>query len=158
MTSKDQDQITTSLTSHEQPVDMTVSSNNNHVNRSDNSDPKNLEQSDDILHENDQLEQHDNTNVSQVDIEGNQKSLPNIPQEVFTSEELDAAINVDSGNSEVNNKVTIDENEHPSLNISEELLSSQQLHSTITGDSGNSEVNIQLPDKENSDMLPDATE
>ena len=155
MTSKDQDQITMSLTSHEEPVDMTVSSNNNHVNRSDNSDPKNLEQSDDILHESDQLEQPDNSNLSQVDIEENGKLLPNIPQEVLTSEQLDPAINVDSGNSEVKNKVTLDENENPTPNISQELLSSQQVHSTITGDSGNSEVNIELPDREHSGMLPD---
>ena len=73
----------------------------------------------------------------------------------MTSEELDPAINVHSGNSEVNNKVTIDENEKPSPNISQELLSSEQVDSTITGNSGNSEVNIQLPDKEHSDALPD---
>ena len=112
MTSKDQDQITTTLTSHEEPVDMTVSSDNVDVNRSDNSDPKNLEQSDDILRESDQLEQPGNSNVSRVDIEGNGKSLANIPQEVLSSEQLDPAINVDSGNSEVNNEVTLDENEN----------------------------------------------
>ena len=155
MTSKDKNQIMTTLTSHEEPVDMTVSRDNNHVNRSDNSDPNNLAQCDDMLHESDQVEQRDNTNVSQVDIEGNQKSLPNIPQEVLTSEELDPAINVHSGNSEVNNKVTIDENENPSPNISQELLNSQEVNSTITGDSGHSEVNIQLPDKEHSDMVPE---
>ena len=86
MTSKDQDQIMTSLTSHEEPVDMTVSSDSVDVNRSDNSDPKNLEQSDDILRESDQLEQPGDSNVSRVDIEGNGKSLANIPEEVLSSE------------------------------------------------------------------------
>ena len=155
MTNKDQDQITTTLTSHEEPVDMTVSSNNVDVNRSDNSHPKNLEQSDDILRESDQLEQAGDSNVSWVDIEGNVKSLANIPQEVLSSEQLDPAINVDSGNSEVNNEVTLDENENGAPNISQELLTSEQVHSTLTGDSGNCEVNIELPDKEHCDTLPD---
>ena len=150
MTSKDQDQITTNLTSHEEPVDMTVSSKNVDVNRSDNSDPKNLEQC-----ESDHLEQPGDSNVSWVDIEGNGKSLVNIPQEVLSSEQLDREINVDSGNSEVNNEVTLDENENPAPNISQELLSSQQVHTTLTADSGNCEVNIELPDKEHSDVLPD---
>ena len=86
---------------------MTVSSDNVDVNRSDNSHPKNLEQSDDILCESDQLEQAGDSNVNRVDIEGNGKSLGNIPQEVLSSEQLDPAINVDSGNSEVNNEVTL---------------------------------------------------
>ena len=155
MTSKDQELIMTSLTSHEEPVDMTVSSNNVDVNRSDNSDPKNLEQSDDILRETDQLEQAGNSNVSPVDIDGNGKSLMNIPQEVLSSEQLDPAKNVDSGNSEVNNEVTLHENENAAPNISPELLTSEQVHSTLSGDSGNCEVNIELPDKEHSDVLPD---
>ena len=155
MTSKDQELITTSLTSHEEPVDMTVSSDNVDVNRSDNSDPKNLEQSDDILCETDQLEQAGDSNVSPVDIDGNGKSLTNIPQEVLSSEQLDPARNVDSGNSEVNNKVTLHENENAPPNISPELLTSEQVHSTLSGDSGNCEVNIELSDKEHSDALPD---
>ena len=155
MTSKDQHQITTTLTSHEEPVDMTVSSDNVDVNRSDNSHPKNLEQLDDILCESDQLEQPGDSSVSQVDIEGNGESLANIPQEVLSSEQLDPAINLHSGNSEVNNEVTLDQNENAALNISQELLSSEQVHSTLTGDSSNCEVNIELSDKEHSDVLPD---
>ena len=155
MTNKDEDQIKTTLTSHEEPVDMTVCSDNVDVNRSDNSHPQNLEQYDDILRESDQLEQAGDSNVSRVDIEGNGKLLANIPQEVLSSEQLDPAINVDSGNSEVNNKVTIDENENGAPNISQELLTSEQVHSTLTGDSGNCEVNIELPDKEHCDALPD---
>ena len=85
MTNKEQNTITTSLTSQELPVDMTVSRENVPVNTTDDSDPKNLGQCDVIVSESNQLEHHGNSNVSPVHIEGNE-SVQNIREENSTSE------------------------------------------------------------------------
>ena len=86
MTNKEQNTITTSLTSQELPVDMTVSRETVPVNTTDDSDPKNLGQCDDIVSESNQLEHDGNSNVSPVDIEGNEQSVQNIREENSTSE------------------------------------------------------------------------
>ena len=86
MTNKEQNTITTSLTSQEVPVDMTVSRETVPVNTTDDSDPKNLGQCDDIVSESNQLEHDGNSNVSPVDIEGNEESVQNIREENSTSE------------------------------------------------------------------------
>ena len=71
MRNKELNTITTNLTSQEVPVDMTVSRETVPVNTSDDSDPKNLGQCDDIVSESNQLEHDGDSNVSPVDIEGN---------------------------------------------------------------------------------------
>ena len=86
MTNKEQNTITTSLTSQELPVDMTVSRETVPVNTTDDSDPKNLGQCDDIVSESNQLKHDGNSNVSPVDIEGNEESEQNIREENSTSE------------------------------------------------------------------------
>ena len=86
MTNKEQNTITTSLTSQQLPVDMTVSRETVPVNTNDDSDPKNLGQCDDIVSESNQLEHDANSNVSPVDIEGNEESVQNIREEHSTSE------------------------------------------------------------------------
>ena len=86
MTNKEQNTITTSLTSQELSVDMTVSRETVPVNTTDDSDPKNLGQCDDIVSESTQLEHDGNSNVSPVDIEGNEESVQNICEENSTSE------------------------------------------------------------------------
>ena len=86
MTNKEQKTITTNLTSQELPVDMTVSRETVPVNTTDDSDPKNLGQCDDIVSESNQLEHDGNSNVSPVDIEGNEESVQNIREENSTSE------------------------------------------------------------------------
>ena len=86
MTNKEQNTIMTSLISQELPVDMTVSRETVPVNTSDDSDPKNLGQCDDIVSEGNQLEHDGNSNVSPVDIEGNEESVWNIRKENSTSE------------------------------------------------------------------------
>ena len=88
MTNKEQNTITTSLTSQEVPVDMTVSRETVPVNTTDDSDPKNLGQCDDIVSESNQLEHDGNSNVSPVDIEGNEESVQNICEENSTSENM----------------------------------------------------------------------
>ena len=90
MTNKEQNTITTSLTSQELPVDMTVSKQTVPVNTTDDSDPKNLGQCDDIVSESNQLEPNGNSNVSPVDIEGNEESVQNIREENSTSENTTA--------------------------------------------------------------------
>ena len=84
MTNKEQNTITTSLTSQELPVDMTVSKQTVPVNTTDDSDPKNLGQCDDIVSESNQLEPNGNSNVSPGDIEGNEESVQNILEENST--------------------------------------------------------------------------
>ena len=86
MTNKEQNTITTSLTSQELPVDMTVSRETVPVNTTDDSDPKNLGQCDDIVSESNQLEHDGNSNVTAVHIEGNEESVQNIREENSTSE------------------------------------------------------------------------
>ena len=86
MTNKEQNTITTSLTSQELPVDMTVSRETVPVNTTDDSDPKNLGQCDDIVSESNQLEDDGNSNLTPVDIEGNEESVQNIREENSTSE------------------------------------------------------------------------
>ena len=88
MTNKEQNTIMTILTSQELPVHMTVSRETVPVNTTDDSDPKNLGQCDDIVSENNQLEHDGNSNVSPVDIEGNEESVQNIPEENSTSENM----------------------------------------------------------------------
>ena len=65
---------------------MTVSRETVPVNTNDDSDPKNLGQCDDIVSESNQLEHDANSNVSPVDIEGNEESVQNIREEHSTSE------------------------------------------------------------------------
>ena len=151
MRSKDQDTITTTLTSQEVPVDMTVSRQNVAVNTTDNTDPKNLEQSDDILSESNQLEQHADSNLTPVDIEGNEESVPNISQEDSTSEKINAATNVDSGSSEVNNEVSadIEGNEESVANIPEEDSTLEKIDPARNVDSGTSELNNEVTLDEN---------
>ena len=86
MTNKEQNTITTSLTSQELPVDMTVSRETVPVNTTDDSDPKNLGQRDDIVSESNHLEHDCNSNVSRVDIEGNEQLVQNICEENSMSE------------------------------------------------------------------------
>ena len=140
MTNKEQDTITTTLTSQEVPVDMTVSRETVPVNTTDDSDPKNLEQGDDILSQSNQLEHHADSNFSPVDIEGNEESVPNICEENSTSEEINRATNVDTGTSEVNKEVTLDENGVP--NISEEQTVDTMSQSQLSGDSENNHKNF----------------
>ena len=146
MTSKEQDTITTTLTSQEEPVDMTLSRQNVAVNRTDNTDPKNLEQCDDILTQSNQLEQPADTNLSPVDIEGNEESVPNIPQEDSTSEQIDPARNVDSAHSQVNNEVSadIEGNEESVPNIPQEDSTSEQIDPARNVDSAHSQVNNEV--------------
>ena len=68
MRNKDQNTITTSLTSQEVPVDMTVSRETVPLNTTDDSDPKNSGQCDDMLSESNQLQEDGDSNVSHVDI------------------------------------------------------------------------------------------
>ena len=89
MRNKEQNTITTSLNSQEVPVDMTVSRETVPVNTTDDSDPKNLGQCDDILSESNQLEQDGDSNVSPVDIEGNEESVQNIREENSKEGELE---------------------------------------------------------------------
>ena len=86
MTNKEQNTITKSLTSQEVPVDMTVSRETVPVNTTDDSHPKNLGQCDDIVSESNQLEHDGDSNVSPVDIEGNEESVQNIREQNSTSE------------------------------------------------------------------------
>ena len=86
MTNKEQNTITKSLTSQEVPVDMTVSRETVPVNTTDDSQPKNLGQCDDIVSESNQLEHDGDSNVSPVDIEGNEESVQNIREQNSTSE------------------------------------------------------------------------
>ena len=89
MTNKEKNTITTSLTSQEVPVDMTVSRETVPVNTTDDSDPKNLGQCDDILSESNQLEHDGDSNISPVDIEGNEESVQNIREENSKEGELE---------------------------------------------------------------------
>ena len=86
MTNKEQNTIKKSLTSQEVPVDMTVSRETVPVNTTDDSHPKNLGQCDDIVSESNQLEHDGDSNVSPVDIEGNEESVQNIREQNSTSE------------------------------------------------------------------------
>ena len=110
MRKKVQNTIMPSLISQQVPVDMTVSRETVPVNTTDDSDPKNLGQCDDILSESNQLEQDGDTNVSPVDIEGNVESVQNIRGKNSTSEEIEHARNVETSTCEVNKEVTVDEN------------------------------------------------
>ena len=67
---------------------MTVSRETVPVNTNDDSDPKNLGQCDDIVSESNQLEHDANSNVSPVDIEGNEESVQNIREEHSMSENM----------------------------------------------------------------------
>ena len=86
MTNKEQNTIMKSLTSQEVSVDMTVSRETVPVNTTDDSHPKNLGQCDDIVSESNQLEHDGDSNVSPVDIEGNEESVQNIREQNSTSE------------------------------------------------------------------------
>ena len=99
MRKKEQNTITTSLTSQQVSVDMTVSRESVPVNTTDDSDPKNLGQCDDILSESNQLEHDGDSNVSPVDIEGNEESVQNIREENSTSQEIEPARNVETSTS-----------------------------------------------------------
>ena len=99
MRKKEQNTITTSLTSQQVPVDMTVSRESVPVNTTDDSDPKNLGQCDDILSESNQLEHDGDNNVSPVDIEGNEESVQNIQEENSMSQEIEPARNVETSTS-----------------------------------------------------------
>ena len=94
MRNKEQNTIMTSLTSQELPLDMTVSKETVPVNTTDDSDPKNLGQCDDILSESNQLEHDGDSNVSPVDIEGNEELVQNIREENSMSQEIEPARNV----------------------------------------------------------------
>ena len=89
MRNKEHNTIMTSLTSQEVPVDMTVSRETVPVNTTDDSDPKNLGQCDDILSESNQLEHDGDSNISPVDIEGNEESVQNIREENSKEGELE---------------------------------------------------------------------
>ena len=102
MRKKEQNTIMTSLTSQELPLDMTVSRETVPVNTTDDSDPKNLGQCDDILSESNQLEHDGDNNVSPVDIEGNEESVQNIREENSMSQEIEPARNVQTSTCEVN--------------------------------------------------------
>ena len=99
MRKKEQNTITISLTSQQVPVDMTVSRESVPVSTTDDSDPKNLGQCDDILSESNQLEHDGDSNVSPVDIEGNEESVQNIREENSTSQEIEPERNVETSTS-----------------------------------------------------------
>ena len=66
---------------------MSVSRQTVPANTTDDSDPKNLGQCDDILSESNQLEHDGDSNVSPVDIEGNEEWVQNIREENSMSQE-----------------------------------------------------------------------
>ena len=133
MRNKDQNTITTTLTSQEVPVDMTVSRETVPLNTTDDSDPKKSGQSDDMLSESNQLQDDGDSNVSPVDIEGNEESVQNIREENSTSQEIEPARNVETGTCEGNNEVTVDETDVP--NISQETTPETMSQSQLSGDS-----------------------
>ena len=140
MRKKEQNTITTSLTSQELPLDMSVSRETVPANTTDNSDPKNLGQCDDILSESNQLEHDGDSNVSPVDIEGNEESVQNIREENSTSQEIEPASNVETSTCEVNKAVTVDENGVP--NICQETTVDTMSQSQLSGDSENNHNNL----------------
>ena len=139
MRNKEQNTITTSLTSQEVPVDMTVSRETVPVNTTDDSDLKNLGKCDDILSESNQLEHDGDNNVSPVDIEGNEESVQNIREENSMSQEIKPARNVETSTCEVNKEVTVDENGIP--NNCQETTVETMSQSQLSGDSENNHNN-----------------
>ena len=139
MRKKEQNTITTSLTSQELPLDMSVSRETVPANTTDDSDPKNLGQCDDILSESNQLEHDGDSNVSPVDIEGNEESVQNIHEENSTSQEIEPARNVETSTCEVNKAVTVHENGVP--NICQEATVETMSQSQLSGDSENNHNN-----------------
>ena len=135
MRKKVQNTITPSLISQQVPVDMTVSRETVPVNTTDDSDPKNLGQCDDILSESNKLEQDGDTNVSPVDIEGNVELVQNIRGNNSTSEEIEHARNVETSTCEVNKEVTVDENGIE--NICQETTVETMSQSQLSGYSDN---------------------
>ena len=133
MRNKDQNTITTTLTSQEVPVDMTVSRETVPLNTTDDSDPKKSGQSDDMLSESNQLQDDGHSNVSPVDIEGNEELVQNIREENSTSQEIEPARNVETGTCEGNNEVTVDETDVP--NICQETTPETMSQSQLSGDS-----------------------
>ena len=140
MKKKEQNTITTSLTSQELPLDMSVSRETVPANTTDDSDPKNLGQCDDILSESNQLEHDGDSNVSPVDIEGNEEWVQNIPEENSTSQEIEPARNVETSTCEVNKAVSVDENGVP--NICQETTVETMSQSQLSGDSENNHNNL----------------
>ena len=96
MRKKEQNTITTSLTSQQLPLDMSVSRETVPASTTDDSDPKNLGQCDDILSESNQLQHDGDSNVSRVDIEGNEEWVQNIREENSMSQEIEPARNVET--------------------------------------------------------------
>ena len=139
MTNKEKNTITTSLTSQQLPLDMTVSRETVPVNTTDNSDPKNLGQCDDILSESNQLEHDGDSNVSPVDIEGNEESVQNIREKNSTSQEIEPARNVETSTCDVNKEVTVDGNAVP--NICQETTVETMSQSQLSGYSENNHNN-----------------
>ena len=139
MRKKEQNTITTSLTSQELPLDMSVSRETVPANTTDDSDPKNLGQCGDILSESNQLEHDGDSNVSPVDIEGNEESVQNIREENSTSQEIEPARNVETSTCEVNKAVTVDENAVP--NICQQTTVETMSQSQLSGDSENNHNN-----------------
>ena len=140
MRKKEQNTITTSLTSQELPLDMSVSRETVPANTTGDSDPKNLAQCDDILSESNQLEHDGDSNVSPVDIEGNEEWVQNIREENSTSQEIEPARNVETSTCEVNKAVSVDENGVP--NICQETTVETMLQSQLSGDSENNHNNL----------------
>ena len=139
MRKKEQNTITTSLTSQELPLYMSVSRETVPANTTDDSDPKNLGQCCDILSESNQLEHDSDSNVSPVDIEGNEESVQNIREENSTSQEIEPARNVETSTCEVNKAVTVDENAIP--NICQQTTVETRSQSQLSGDSENNHNN-----------------
>ena len=132
MRKKEQNTIMTSLTSQELPLDMSVSRETVPANTTDDSDPKNLGQCDDILSERNQLEHDGDGNVSPVDIEGNEEWVQNIPEENSMSQEIEPARNVETSTCEVNKAVP---------NICQETTVETMSQSQLSGDSENNHNN-----------------
>ena len=139
MRKKEQNTIMTSFTSQELPLDMSVSRETVAANTTDDSDPKNLGQCDDILSESNQLEHNGDSNVSPVDIEGNEEWVQNIREENSTSHEIEPARNVETSTCEVNKAVSVDENGVP--NICQETTVETMSQSQLSDDSENNHNN-----------------
>ena len=139
MTNKEKNTITTSLTSQQLPLDMTVGRENVPVNTTDDSDPKNLGQCDDILSESNQLEHDGDSNVSPADIEGNEESVQNIHEINSTLQEIEPARNVETSTCDVNKEVTVDENAIP--NICQETTVNTMSQSQLSDYSKNNHYN-----------------
>ena len=134
--------------SHDQPVDMTVSSKNVDVNRSeanvDNSDANNLEGS----HE-DKNESYELNTVSHVESTRNDLQHPDsiLEQPNMTEGTV--------GNSDISNiqGFVHEDNQNSLPNIPDKVSTSQQIKNEISADSPHCEVNIERTDIQHSDSI-----